>query len=64
MERLAYTPEEAVRVSGVSRSRLYEAMRDGRLKARKNGRSTLILAEDLAEFLRALPERQPSKPAA
>lgn len=62
MERLAYSIEEAAAVSGVGRTRLYQAIAAGRLRARKNGRATIVLTEDLAAFLRSLPERQLSLP--
>jgi len=54
-EPLAYTVGNAVKVSGLARSRLYEEMRAGRIEARKAGRRTLILASSLAAFLAALP---------
>ena len=52
---LAFTISDAVRASGLARSRLYEEMRAGRIEARKAGRRTLILADSLAAFLAALP---------
>ena len=61
---IAYRVEDAVRVSGCARSRLYEAMRDGDLPFRKVGRRTLILRNDLIVWLdRATsvePKRQPA----
>ncbi|MGV7030676.1 helix-turn-helix domain-containing protein [Methylobacterium symbioticum] len=52
---LSYSVAEAVGASGVGRSFLYEQIKSGRLKARKLGRRTLILAEDLQSWLAALP---------
>jgi excisionase family DNA binding protein len=54
--KLGLTIEEAVRLSGIGRSKLYEAIRDGLLQARKFGRRTIILQEDLQQFLAALPK--------
>lgn len=46
---------EACRMAGVGQTRLYGAIADGRLKARKFGKRTLILRVDLLAFLAALP---------
>jgi excisionase family DNA binding protein len=46
---------EACTVAGIGQTRLYAAISDGRLKARKFGRRTLILRGDLLAFLAALP---------
>jgi excisionase family DNA binding protein len=52
---LAHTVANAVQVSGVSRSSLYEAIKAGDLPVRKAGRRTLILHADLAAWLQTLP---------
>lgn len=52
---LAFTIPEAVKVSGLSRSAIYEAMKRGDLRARKAGRRTLISTGDLQAFLDGLP---------
>ena len=54
-DKLALTVEEAARVTGIGRSKLYAAMKDGLLQARKFGRRTIILPGDLEKFLSALP---------
>ena len=46
---------EACSTAGIGRTKLYEAIADGRLKARKFGKRTLILRDDLRQFLAALP---------
>jgi hypothetical protein len=38
---------------------VYEEIRAGRLKARKCGRRTVVLAADLREWLASLPAWQP-----
>lgn len=55
---LSYGIADAVKASGVGRSLLYEHIKSGRLKARKLGRRTLILAEDLHNWLATLPTFQ------
>lgn len=52
---LAYSVEEAAAAAGLSRSQLYIELDAGRLRGRKVGRRRLILADDLAEWLAALP---------
>jgi excisionase family DNA binding protein len=46
---------EACRVAGIGRTKIYEAISDGRLKARKLGKRTLVLRADLQAFLASLP---------
>lgn len=46
---------EACRVAGIGRTKIYEAISDGRLKARKLGKRTIILNDDLRTFLASLP---------
>lgn len=55
MAPLAVTVPEAVQLSGLSRSGLYEALRRGDLIARKAGRRTLIVFSDLESYLASLP---------
>lgn len=52
---IAVTVPEAVRATGLSRSRLYEALKSGELTARKAGRRTLISFADLEAYLANLP---------
>ncbi len=56
MEKLAYSIKEAVAAGAGSRTKLYESIAAGKLIARKNGRNTVILAADLAEYLESLPD--------
>jgi excisionase family DNA binding protein len=55
-QKLSLSVEEAAEATGIGRSKLYEAMRDGLLQARKFGRRTIILRDDLEQFLSALPK--------
>ena len=52
---LALSIVEACARSGVGRTTIYEMIKTGRLPARKCGRRTLILLEDLQRCLEALP---------
>lgn len=54
-EVLSYTIDQAAAVTGMGRSALYVAVRDGRLAGRKAGRRTVILKRDLERFVSALP---------
>jgi excisionase family DNA binding protein len=55
---LAYSVEGAAVAARLGRTKIFEAIKAGKLRARKEGRRTVILREDLAAFLRALPERE------
>lgn len=55
---LAYHITDAVRVSGATRTAVYEAMRQGELPYRKLGRRTLIMHTDLVNWLESLPRGQ------
>ena len=53
-EQRVYSVGEAHRRAGVSRTLLYEEIREGRLKVSKAGRRTLILNENLEAWLQGL----------
>jgi hypothetical protein len=55
IETLAYTIADAVQVSGIRRTRLYELVGAGKVDARKAGGRTLIMAESLRAYLANLP---------
>jgi excisionase family DNA binding protein len=48
---------EAVRLTGLSRSRIYELMRSGDIEFAKVGSSTLILVESLRSFVQGRRSR-------
>jgi hypothetical protein len=54
-ESLALRISDVVRMSGLCRTLIYAEIRAGRLQARKCGRRTIILHQDLEAFLGALP---------
>lgn len=51
----AYSVTEALELIGISRTKFYQLVNDGRIKVRKIGNRSIILEEDLGAFLRALP---------
>jgi excisionase family DNA binding protein len=55
-EKLAYTVAEACSAASIGRTSLYQAIKDGRLQAIKQGRRTLILSEELRRWLDSLPK--------
>ena len=59
-EKLAYSISEVVDLTGISRSKIYEEIRDGKLRAVKSGHRTLILCGDLEDWLTSLPETRGS----
>ena len=56
MEKLAFTIQEVVEGGGGSRTVVYEAINAGKLKAKKRGKRTIILAADFAQYLKSLPD--------
>jgi excisionase family DNA binding protein len=53
---IAYSVNEARAKLGIGRDNLYRLIRENQLIARKLGKRTVILAEDLAAYARALPK--------
>ena len=54
-ERLAYSVDEAARLTGLSRDLLYDEMRRGHLDYLKVGRRRLITRQHLEQFLGIIP---------
>jgi len=52
---ISVTIPDAVKATGCSRTRIYEALKRGDLTARKAGRRTLINYADLQAYLASLP---------
>jgi excisionase family DNA binding protein len=53
--RVVHSIDEAAALIGIGRDGVYRAINERRLRARKIGKRTLILAADLQAFLDALP---------
>jgi len=56
-EPLAYAIERIPDIAGVSRTRIFAAIRAKEITARKAGRSTIVETNELARWLRSLPTR-------
>ncbi len=55
MEPYALTIPEAVRFSGIARTRLYMLASEGKITLRKIGRRTIVRADDLKALIAELP---------
>jgi hypothetical protein len=52
---LAYGVDDFAKAAGVGRDAIYDAIRNGKLTARKVGSRTIILEQDGTAWLRGLP---------
>lgn len=55
--RLALNPDEAAASAGVSRTRIFQAIRNQELTCRKTGKGTVIEVFELCRWIRSLPTR-------
>ena len=55
VEQIALTPEQAAIVIGRSRTRVFKAIKDKELTARKDGKATLLEATELRRWVQSLP---------
>ena len=60
MQTLSLSIEEARAATGLGRTKLYQLINSGELKARKIGKRTILLRDDLDAFLSGL-ESYPSE---
>jgi predicted DNA-binding transcriptional regulator AlpA len=63
MTKAAYTVSEFLEAFGLGRTKFYELVNAGQLKARKNGTKTVVLAADAQAWLDSLPAVEPKKAA-
>lgn len=56
MIKISMTIDDAVQYCGIGRTKLYELVKDGMLTPKKVGRRTIILTEQLDEYVRSLPD--------
>jgi excisionase family DNA binding protein len=52
---VAYTVAQTMMRLNLGRDSIYKAIRDGRLRARKFGKRTVITGADIERFLESLP---------
>lgn len=52
---IAYQPAQAAIASGRTRTRIFGAIKSGELKARKDGKATVIEHEELMRWVRSFP---------
>lgn len=61
---LALSLAQAVKMAGLGKTSLYQAIADGRLMCRKAGRRTLVETAELKRFIQSLPSNRDTKDAA
>jgi len=54
---LAYPIDVAATVAGVPRRKIFQAVADQKLTARKAGRSTIVERDELVAWIKSLPTR-------
>ena len=62
-EPLAYPLPDFLKLAGIGRTKAYEEIGAGRLKVRKSGSRTIVLAADARAWLEALPPIKPRQAA-
>jgi hypothetical protein len=61
VQRIGLSPDETATACAVSRTRVFEAIRNGELTARKAGRTTIIEFEEAQRWVRSMPTRKPRR---
>lgn len=54
---ISMTPKQAAEATGLSRTRIFNAIRDGELTARKDGKATVIETTELTRWVRSMAPR-------
>jgi excisionase family DNA binding protein len=57
--KLSYRTDEAAAATGLSERTIKRRIADSSIQARKDGRATIIMADDLKAFLASRPRHQP-----
>ncbi len=52
---VSLTVDDATQYCGLGRTKLYELIREGRFTARKAGKRTLLLTDEIDAYVRTLP---------
>ena len=55
-EKLLFSVKEFCQMVGIGRTTFYQELKNGRVKAKKLGRSTLIPKSELERFIKELPD--------
>jgi excisionase family DNA binding protein len=55
--RISMTPDEAAEATGFSRTRIFNAIREGEITARKDGKATVIETAEIVRWVRSMPAR-------
>jgi len=58
-QKMAYSIPEAAEATSFGRTLLYDDIAAGRLKAKKRGTRTYILADELRRYLDSMPDAKP-----
>ena len=59
---IALKISEVCAASRIGRTRVFDAIKRGELRAKKHGKSTIVLHSDLVDWLNALPTASPRLP--
>ena len=57
LARIAVTPDEAAIVTGRTRTRIFEALKNGEIIGRKDGKAVVIEVAELERWVRSFPIR-------
>jgi excisionase family DNA binding protein len=57
LPRIAVTPDEAAIVTGRTRTRIFEALKNGEIAGRKDGKAVVIEISELKRWVRSFPTR-------
>lgn len=54
--KLLFSVKEFCQMVGIGRTTFYQELKNGRIRAKKSGRSTLIPKSELERFIKELPD--------
>jgi len=57
LPRLSLTLDDAAEATGLSRTRLFEAVREKKLTVRKDGKATIVEIDEMRRYIRSLPTK-------
>jgi hypothetical protein len=62
LSRLGYSPDDFPKMTGgaISRTRVFEGLRTGKLKGKKAGQRTIITPEEAKKYIDSLPDWKPN----